>query len=177
MGSRQNSFKEESEFTILTMLLDAVVSVIKDYLTNLQFFSHLLVSGDFAHSLCSSPIETLKVRQCSSWKLTQFTMLNKVQDPLACNINPSLLRALVLLLFIEWGDSAQKWCCSSRKAVFLLSSNWVHNTNHVARPSCSYIKNYLTNLQVFSHLLVCGDFAQSWCPSPMKMLTVRHRSF
>jgi hypothetical protein len=23
----------------------------------------------------------------------------------------------VLLLFIEWGDSPQRWCCSSRKAV------------------------------------------------------------
>jgi hypothetical protein len=47
--SRQNSFKEQNEFTILTMVLDPLVSNIKDSLTNLQFFSHLLACGDFAH--------------------------------------------------------------------------------------------------------------------------------
>jgi hypothetical protein len=65
------------------MLLDPLRSIIKDYLKNLQFFSHLLVSSDFAQSLCSSPMETLKVSQRSSSKLTQFTILKKVQGPLA----------------------------------------------------------------------------------------------
>jgi hypothetical protein len=115
--SRQNSFKEQTEFTILTRLLDPLLSNIKDYRTNLQFFSLLLVCGDLTHSWCTSPMKILEVRQHSFQKLTQFTMLNKVQDPLAWNINPSLTRATVLLLFIEWGDSAQRWCCSSRKAV------------------------------------------------------------
>jgi hypothetical protein len=53
-------------------------------------------------------MKMLTIGQRSFQKLTQFTMLNKVQDPLACNINPSLTRAAVLLLLIEWGDSAQK---------------------------------------------------------------------
>jgi hypothetical protein len=65
------------------MLLDPLGSIIKDYLTNLQFFSLLLVCSDFAQSLCSSPMEMLKVSQLSSSKLTQFIMLNKVQGPLA----------------------------------------------------------------------------------------------
>jgi hypothetical protein len=44
-------------------------------------------------------MKTLKVRQRSSEKLTQFLMLNKVQDPLAFNINACLTRAAVLLKF------------------------------------------------------------------------------
>jgi hypothetical protein len=40
-------------------------------------------------------MKRLKVRQHSFQKLTQFTMLNKVQDPLAFIINASLIRAAV----------------------------------------------------------------------------------
>jgi hypothetical protein len=64
--SRKNLFNEQKEFSILTMLLDPLVSNIKDSLTNPQFFSHLLVCGDFAQGLCSSPMKRLKVRQRSS---------------------------------------------------------------------------------------------------------------
>jgi hypothetical protein len=92
----QYSFKEQTEFTILTNFLDPLVSNMKDSLTNLQFFCHLLVCGEFARSLCFSPMKTLKATQHSFQKLTEFTMLNKVQDPLACKINPSLTRAAVL---------------------------------------------------------------------------------
>jgi hypothetical protein len=95
----QYSLKEQTEFTILTKVLESLISNIKDSLTKAAVFSHLLLCGDFAQSLCSSPMKTLKVRQRSSSKLTQFTMLNKVQDPLACNINASLIRAAVVLQF------------------------------------------------------------------------------
>jgi hypothetical protein len=44
-------------------------------------------------------MKTLKVRQRSSSKLTQFTMLNKVQKALAGTINYSLIRAAVVLPF------------------------------------------------------------------------------
>jgi hypothetical protein len=44
-------------------------------------------------------------------------------------------------------------------------------------PLVSNMKDSLTNLQFLSHILVCGDLAQSWYSSPMKMLTVRQRSF
>jgi hypothetical protein len=44
-------------------------------------------------------MKTLTVGQRSFQKLTQFTMLNKVQGPLACTINASLTGAAVLLAF------------------------------------------------------------------------------
>jgi hypothetical protein len=44
-------------------------------------------------------MKTLTVAQHSFQKLTQLTMLNKLQEPLACNINASLTRAEVLLPF------------------------------------------------------------------------------
>jgi hypothetical protein len=65
----------------------------------MQFFSHLLVCGDFAQSWRSSPMKMLTVGQRPFQKLTQFTILYKVQGPLDCNINASLTRAAVLLPF------------------------------------------------------------------------------
>jgi hypothetical protein len=44
-------------------------------------------------------MKMLTVGQHSFQKLTQFTMLNKVQGPVAGNINASLARAAVLLPF------------------------------------------------------------------------------
>jgi hypothetical protein len=69
------------------MLLDPLFSNITDSLTNLQFFSHLLLGGDFAQRRRSSTMKTLTVAQRSFQKLTQFTMLNKLQEPLACKVN------------------------------------------------------------------------------------------
>jgi hypothetical protein len=65
-------------------------------------------------------MKTLKVRQRSSWKLTQFTMLNKVQDPLAFTINASLPRAAVLLLFtwVGWFNT---------KVILLIQENTERN--------------------------------------------------
>jgi hypothetical protein len=60
-------------------------------------------------------MKTLTVGQCSFQKLTQFTMLNKVQGPLACNIYASLTRAAVLLPFTwMWRFSRVCW---SRKTL------------------------------------------------------------
>jgi hypothetical protein len=44
-------------------------------------------------------MKTLTVGERSFQKLTQFTMLNKVQETLGFNINASLKRAAVLLPF------------------------------------------------------------------------------
>jgi hypothetical protein len=52
-------------------------------------------------------MKRLKVRQHSFQNLTQFTMLNKVQDRLACQINPSLIRAAVFLFHVN-GEIQQK---------------------------------------------------------------------
>jgi hypothetical protein len=114
--SRQNSFKEQNEFTTLTMLLDPRFSNITDSLTNLQFFYHLLLCGDFAQSWRSSTMKTLTVAPSSFQKLTQFTVLNKLQEALACNINASLTWAAVLLPFTWTGRF-------SRKLMLLIQEN------------------------------------------------------
>jgi hypothetical protein len=48
-------------------------------------------------------MKTLTVRQHSFQNLTHFTMFNKVQEPLPCNIIASLTRAAVLLPFTWMG--------------------------------------------------------------------------
>jgi hypothetical protein len=49
------------------------------------------------------PLKTLRVRQYSLKQVTQFNMLNKVLDPLACNTYGSLTGETVLLPAIETG--------------------------------------------------------------------------
>jgi hypothetical protein len=49
------------------------------------------------------PLKTLRVRQYSLKQGTQFNMLNKVLDPLACNTYGSLTGETVLLPAIETG--------------------------------------------------------------------------
>jgi hypothetical protein len=116
----QYSFKEQTEFTIVTEFLDHLGSNIKDSLRKLQVFSHLLVCGDFAQSWWSSPMKTLTVGQRSFQKLTQFTILNKVQGPLDCNINASITRAAVLLPFTWEG-----WF--NTKVILLIQENTERN--------------------------------------------------
>jgi hypothetical protein len=53
-------------------------------------------------------MKTLTGRQRFFQMLKQFTMLNKVQDPLVCNINASFTKAAVLPHSLERGDSAQR---------------------------------------------------------------------
>jgi hypothetical protein len=144
--------------------------------------SKSLVCREFAQSLCWSPMKTLKVRQRSFQKLTQFTMLNKVQDPLACKVNLLLQELQCFSHSLEWGDSAQRWCCSCRKTVRSRQNSFKEQNEFTTLtmlldPLFSNITDSLTNLQFFSHLLLCGDFAQSWRSSTMKTLTVAQRSF
>jgi hypothetical protein len=53
-------------------------------------------------------MKTLTGRHHFFQMLKQFTMLNKVQDVLACNIKASLTRAAVLPPSLESGDCAQR---------------------------------------------------------------------
>jgi hypothetical protein len=53
-------------------------------------------------------MKTLKVRERSFQKLTQFTMLNKVQDPLACKVYLLLEELQCFSLSLECGDSAER---------------------------------------------------------------------
>jgi hypothetical protein len=49
------------------------------------------------------PLKTMRVRQYSLEHVIQFTMLNKLLDPLACNTYASLTGETVLLPYIETG--------------------------------------------------------------------------
>jgi hypothetical protein len=127
-------------------------------------------------------MKTLTVRQHSFQNLTQFSMLNKVQEPLACNINASLTRAAVLLPLLESGDSAQRWYCWPRKTLRARQYPFKDQTEFtiltmLLDPLLSNMKDSLTNLQFLCHLLVWADFVKSWYSSKMKMLTVGQRSF
>jgi hypothetical protein len=52
-------------------------------------------------------MKTQRVRQYSLEQVTQFTMLNRVLDPLASHINDCLTRATVSLHSLERGSFAQ----------------------------------------------------------------------
>jgi hypothetical protein len=78
----------------------------------IECFLHSLERGYLAQSWCSSPMKTLRGRQYSIKQLTQFTVLGKVLDRLASNINDSLTRDTVLLPF-TW------YCLFCTKMAFL----------------------------------------------------------
>jgi hypothetical protein len=117
-------------------------------------------------------METLKVRQRSSSKLTQFTMISKVQGPLACNINVSLTELQCFSHSHEWGYSAERWCCFSRKTVRSRQNSFKDQTEFtiltmLLDPLVSYIKDYLTNcsfspIYFYALILYKVDVAHPW---------------
>jgi hypothetical protein len=117
-------------------------------------FLHWLEIDCFPQSWCSSPMKTLTVGQRSFQMLTHFTMLNKVQDPLFCNINASLTRFAVLLPF-TWN----RWFCTK---VMLFIQETLRGTQYSFKeqteftiltklldPLFSNIKDSLTKTAVF----------------------------
>jgi hypothetical protein len=70
-------------------------------------------SGNLAPKGCSSHYQTVRGRWPSFWNFTLLTLLHKVLDPLASNINNFLPRASELLPF-----SSKGWCCT--KVPFLI---------------------------------------------------------
>jgi hypothetical protein len=74
---------------------------------------------------------------------------------------------------LERGDSAQRWCGSSRKTLRDGQYSFKEQTGFtiltkLADPLVSNIKDSLKKLQFFSHSLVWGDFAQRWCSLPIE---------
>jgi hypothetical protein len=70
---------------------------------------HGLERGNFAQSWISSPMKSQRGRQYSFQKLTQFTMLNMVLDPLPSTINDCLTCATLLLPFNWTGWFCKSW--------------------------------------------------------------------
>jgi hypothetical protein len=81
-------------------------------------------------------MKTLTVGQRSFQKLTQFTMLNKVQCPLACNINASLTRAAVILLLSWMGWFRRKVMLLIQENTELRSTPLNSKLNSQYEPSC-----------------------------------------
>jgi hypothetical protein len=117
LRGREYTIKQHTQCTMLNIFLSHLASNIYDFLRRATVFLHSIERGCFAQSWCSSPMKTLTGRQCSFQMLTQITMLNSVQDPLACNINASLKELQCFPHSLERGDNAQSWCYSSRKTL------------------------------------------------------------
>jgi hypothetical protein len=110
LRGRHFSLKQQTQFTMLSTVLDSLASNINDFLRRAAVFFHSLERGYFAQSWFPHPWKCREGRQYSFQKLTQFTMFSKVLDPLAFNIYDSLTRATVLLPFTWMG-----WCCKKMK--------------------------------------------------------------
>jgi hypothetical protein len=117
LSGRAYSLKQHTQFSILNILLNHLASNINGLLKKATVFLHSLERCCIAQSWWSSPLKTLTVRKHSFQMLTQLTMHNKVQGPLACNISASLTELQCFSLSLEWGDSAERWCCLSRKTL------------------------------------------------------------
>jgi hypothetical protein len=92
LRGRQYSFKQQTEFTMLNKVLDPLPSNISDSLTRTTMLLPFPWIWWFCIKVMFSPMKTLRGRQYSFQQLTQYTMLNKLLDSLASNINDSLTR-------------------------------------------------------------------------------------
>jgi hypothetical protein len=106
MRGRHYSLKQQTQFTMTNKVIDPLAYNINDFLRRATVFLHLLERGFFAQNWCSSLMKMVRGRQYTFQKLTQFTMLNKMLDPLYSNIDDSLTRGTVLLPFTRMG-----WFC------------------------------------------------------------------
>jgi hypothetical protein len=163
---RQYSLKKQTQFTMLNKVLDSLSSNINDSLTRVQCFFHSLDCYDLEQRWCFSPMKILRSRQYFFKKLTQFTVLNKVLDPLASNINDSLPRATVLLPFTWMGGYSKKVMFSPMKTLRGRQYSFQKLTqytmlNKVLDPLASNINDLLRKGTVFLHSLQRGYFAQS----------------
>ena len=89
------------------MLLNHLASNINGFPRKATVYLHSLARGCFAKSCCSSTLKILTVRKHSFQMLTQFTMHNKANGPLACNTNASLTELQCFSHSLERVDSGQ----------------------------------------------------------------------
>jgi hypothetical protein len=182
LRGRHYSLQQQTPFTNINKVLNPLASHIYLFLRSTTVFLHSLESGYFAESWCFSPMKTLRGRQNSFQKITQFTVLSKLPDPLASNINDCLPQAtlslpctcegrfwtemILLNLKTLWG----RHCFRKQQPPFTMTSKVL---NHLA----SNIYHFLRSSTVFLHSLERGYFAENWCSSPMKTLRGRQNSF
>jgi hypothetical protein len=154
LRGRAYCLKRHTQFSNLNMLLNHLASNINCFLRTATVFLHSFERSCFAQSWCSSPLTTLTVRKLSFQMLTRFTKHNKVKGPLACNTNASLTELQCFSHSLEWGDSAESWCCSSRKTLRVMQYSFKEQTEFTIltkflNPLVSNIKDSLTKAAVF----------------------------
>jgi hypothetical protein len=154
LRGRAYCLKQHTQFSNLNMLLNHLASNINCFLRKATLFLPSLERGCFAQSWYSSPLKTLTVRKRSFQMLTRFTMHNKVKGPLACNTNASLTELQWFSCSLEWGDSAERWCCSSRKTLSVTQYSFKEQTEFtiwtkLLDPLVSNIRESLTKATVF----------------------------
>jgi hypothetical protein len=81
------------------MVLDSSASNMGNFLRSNRVLLSFTCKGLFCTRLCSSQFKTLKDRLYFFYKITQFSRLNNVPDPLVFNLYNSLTKGTVLLAF------------------------------------------------------------------------------
>jgi hypothetical protein len=97
-----------TQFSQGNNVLEPPASSLDICLQEIEYFFHSLERVYLAQRWYSSHFKTLRERQYSFKKLTQFKVLNKVLDPLSCNVRGSLTSHTVFLPIIERGNFAPK---------------------------------------------------------------------
>jgi hypothetical protein len=103
-------------------------------------------------------------------------------DPFVSNIKDSLKKLPFFSQSLVCCDFAQRWCSSPMETLGGRAYSLKQHTqssipNMLLNILASNINGFLRKATVFLHSLERGCFVQSWCSSPLKMLTVRKRSF
>jgi hypothetical protein len=128
--------------------------------------------GLFAQRWQSSYFKTLRDRQYSFWELTQFKLLNKVLDPLSCNV-------CALLQDIQQCFPSLKGVITHQNDVPHTSKPWetggmplnLYSTptaEQGARPSCfkhywfCYTSSTATSIHLYRAIFKKGDVPNSW---------------
>jgi hypothetical protein len=115
LRGRQHSFQQLTQFKVLNKVHVPVASNTSDSLPRASVLLHSLQKATFPQGFCSSGMQRLRDRPYSFKQLSHFTMLKKVLDSLAFNMNGSLTGETVLLPF-TW----KRLCCPEVK-VFIPS--------------------------------------------------------
>jgi hypothetical protein len=103
LNGRQYSFKEVTQFSLQKKVLDPPAPNIHLSLTREAVLVPFTERSYFAQRWCSSPMKTLRGRQYSFKQQIQFTILNKMLDPLGSNINDSISQATLHFPFTCMG--------------------------------------------------------------------------
>jgi hypothetical protein len=107
LRGRQYSFKQLTQFIMLNNMVDPLASNINDSLTRSTVLLAFTCMGHFGTKVMFHTHINTEIWQCSFKEPTQFTVLNKVLDPLASSINDSLTRDTVLFHSLERCSFAQ----------------------------------------------------------------------